>query len=331
MSTLPNIRFGESQHQLPRIGLGLAALGRPGYINIGHKNDMANDYVVEAMERRTHRMLDLAYEQGIRYIDAARSYGKAEEFLASWLRKHQPSDVFIGSKWGYTYTADWQVDAAQHEIKQHSLDQLNQQWRESSQLLPQLDLYQIHSATLDSGVLDSKPIHERLLALKDQGVMIGLSSSGQDQETVLRRALQLRVGDQYLFDAVQVTYNLMEQSCASVLQACAERGMAVIIKEGLANGRLTVRNDKPDFAAQRQQLDEIAAHYEVGIDALALAFILHQPWAQVVLSGAATQAHLQSNVQAAQLQITEEHLQQLGALATSPAAYWSQRDQLHWN
>lgn len=42
-----------------------------------------------------------------RYYDAARSYGRAEEFLAGWLdsRGITPGQVLVGSKWGYTYTA----------------------------------------------------------------------------------------------------------------------------------------------------------------------------------------------------------------------------------
>jgi hypothetical protein len=45
-----------------------------------------------------------------RYFDAARSYGRAEEFLGGWLaaRGIGPQEVVVGSKWGYVYTANWQ-------------------------------------------------------------------------------------------------------------------------------------------------------------------------------------------------------------------------------
>ena len=68
------------------IGLGLAALGRPGYINLGRDEDLGADRCVRALERRTHEVLDAAHAVGVRYFDAARSYGRAEEFLGSWLR-----------------------------------------------------------------------------------------------------------------------------------------------------------------------------------------------------------------------------------------------------
>ena len=67
------------------IGLGLAALGRPGYINLGHGDDLGADRSPEAMERGAHAVLDAALSLGVRYLDAARSYGRAEDFLGSWL------------------------------------------------------------------------------------------------------------------------------------------------------------------------------------------------------------------------------------------------------
>jgi aryl-alcohol dehydrogenase-like predicted oxidoreductase len=67
-----------------KIGLGLAALGRPGYINLGHAVDLNHNYDQESMESHAHQIMELAYNKGIRYFDAARSYGKAEEFLANW-------------------------------------------------------------------------------------------------------------------------------------------------------------------------------------------------------------------------------------------------------
>jgi len=103
--------LGETQLQVSPLGLGLAALGRPGYINLGHAGDLHGDYAVEDMQANAHAVLDAAYQAGVRYFDAARSYGKAEVFLGSWLRSREipPESVTVASKWGYTYTAAWQV------------------------------------------------------------------------------------------------------------------------------------------------------------------------------------------------------------------------------
>ena len=95
----------------PPLGLGLAALGRPGYINIGHDADIKGKSVDE-MRAHAHETLDAAWAMGVRYFDCARSYGASEEFLSSWLQSRNiPHDkIVVGSKWGYTYTADWRVD-----------------------------------------------------------------------------------------------------------------------------------------------------------------------------------------------------------------------------
>ena len=146
--------LGQSGLRVTEMGLGLAALGRPGYINLNHAADLNTDYDVDTMRQQTHDVLHAAFAAGIRYFDAARSYGKAEQFLRSWLDSADLKNehVTVGSKWGYTYTADWQVDADTHEVKEHSLRVLNTQWQESQHNLGEhLNLYQIHSATLSSG------------------------------------------------------------------------------------------------------------------------------------------------------------------------------------
>jgi aryl-alcohol dehydrogenase-like predicted oxidoreductase len=53
----------------------LAALGCPGYINLGHGEDYQDRRTVEEMEQRAFEVLDAAWDAGVRYFDAARSYG----------------------------------------------------------------------------------------------------------------------------------------------------------------------------------------------------------------------------------------------------------------
>jgi aryl-alcohol dehydrogenase-like predicted oxidoreductase len=312
-------------------GLGLAAVGRPGYINLGRAEDLPADRSVEAMRSRAHALLDAAYAAGVRYFDAARSYGRAEEFLGEWLRSHPDvDDVAVGSKWGYTYTADWQVDADVHEVKDHSIGVFTRQISETRSLLgDRLNLYQIHSVTPGSPALTDQGLHRRLAALAAQGVRIGLSTSGPAQGEAIRAALGITVGGTRLFECVQATYNLLETSAGPALAEAHEAGWTVIIKEGLANGRLTGAH----LAEQGQDdsvVAEVALKAAASVDAVALAAIAAQPWVDVVLSGAATVPQLASNLTAAQVDVTPDQLEQLAALAMRPQDYWTQRSQMAW-
>lgn len=329
-----NRALGTTNRTVSPIGLGLAALGRPGYINLGHGNDLEGRRSVAALEAHTHAVLDAAWEAGIRYFDAARSYGRAESFLRSWLdaRSLAPTDATIGSKWGYTYTADWSVDAEVHEVKDHSVEVFERQWQETNARLgPHLDLYQIHSATLKTGVLDDAAVHEALYRIKhEHGVALGLSLSGPRQAQTLERALQVAVNGTLLFDAVQATYNVLEPSAGPMLQRAHEAGLGVIIKEAVANGRLTPRNENESFADARTVLDEQAARLHTTIDALALAAVVHEPWVDVVLSGAARKDHLASNIAALSVDYDAEAKAALQTLTEEPSTYWSTRSALSW-
>jgi aryl-alcohol dehydrogenase-like predicted oxidoreductase len=312
------------------VGLGLAALGRPAYIDLGRPADLGPDRGIEALERRCHEVLDAAYAAGIRYLDAARSYGRAEEFLASWLRKRGlvPSDLTIGSKWGYTYVGDWRMDAETQEVKDHSLAALTRQTAETRTLLgDHLDLYQIHSATLDSGVLEDQAVLAELTRLHEEGLVIGLSSSGPAQAATIRRALELTTAGAVPFACVQATWNLLEPSAGPALAEAGSAGWGVIIKEAVANGRLTPHG----HGKEKDTLVRIAANHDVGVDAVALAAVLANPWADVVLSGAVTPAQLQSNIAATRLQLDPAELEELTTLAEPPTRYWQERATLPWD
>ena len=325
---MPNL--GATRLSVTRIGLGLAALGRPGYINIGHGDDLKRNYDIDAMTRRAHDVLDAAWALGIRYFDVARSYGRAEAFLGSWLRSRvKPGDVTVGSKWGYTYTADWRVDADAHEVKSHTKEVLLKQWSESTATLGSyLDLYQIHSVTLESGVLSNGDVLCALGKLKEEGVHIGLTLSGSNQGSVLERAVEIEIDGVRLFETVQATWNVLEPSAGANLAAAKELGLGVIVKEALANGRLTHRGGDNEG---QSLLKSEAARFGTTVDAVALAAVLNQPWVDVVLSGAATVDQLRSNVGALDVEWSAETANRLAGLAESPQRYWKMRSELPWN
>jgi aryl-alcohol dehydrogenase-like predicted oxidoreductase len=322
--------LGRTGPVLSGFGLGLAALGRPAYITVGHAGDLPQGRSVEAMEAHAHRVLDHAFARGVRYFDAARSYGRAEVFLRSWVdsRGIRPGEIAIGSKWGYRYTGEWQVDGRVQEVKDHGVSMLSAQSAESMSILgPYLNLYQIHSAAAETRVLENEQVIGQLLRLRERGLFLGVTVTGTTQLETLRRAVDLRFDGAPLFSAVQATWNLMERSAEPGLREAHDAGLAVLVKEPLANGRLTPRGDAGKAGPLRAVADRLGA----SADAVALAFVAKEPWADVVLLGAATEEQVESNLRAREVKLDAEDLRLLDGMLVSAQEYWSHRARMAWN
>lgn len=156
-------------------------------------------------------------------------------------------------------------------------------------------------------------MHRQLAGL---GVPIGLSLSGPRQADTLGKALTVEVDGTLLFSAVQATWNLLETSVGPALAEAHAAGWTVIVKEALANGRLAVPGPMTASLGERP-------------DVTALGVALAQPWADVVLSGAATVAQLGSNLQALEV-TTPVDPDRLASLAGDPQTYWDQRAAMPW-
>jgi aryl-alcohol dehydrogenase-like predicted oxidoreductase len=325
MTTRP---LGTTGLSVSPIGLGLAAVGRPAYINLGRSEDLPSARSVDVLRRRTHELLGAAIAAGVRYVDTARSYGLAESFLGSWLDGLAPDAPVptVGSKWGYTYVGGWRMNIDVHEVKDHSLAAFRRQLAESRAILGRhLRLYQVHSATLESGILDDRDVLSALAELTGEGIAVGMSVSGPRQGDVIRRALGVRVDGMNPFSTVQATWNLLEQSAEPALAEVHDAGWGVIVKEALANGRLAGRDDGlvALAAAARQR--------GVGADAVAIAAVLAQPWVDVVLSGAATVDQLASNLGALDVGLSAVEIEDLASLREPAEAYWAARSRMAWS
>ncbi|MFC5951603.1 aldo/keto reductase [Pseudonocardia lutea] len=334
-----------------RIGIGLAAVGRPAYITAGRDRDLGDARDVEALRERTWAVLDAAYAAGIRYVDAARSYGRAEEFLAGWLAARPGTgDVEIGSKWGYRYVGEWRLDGVPvvdpassvsgpvvdsassgsrvHEVKDHSVEAFAEQSAESLALLGgRLAVYHVHSATLDTGALDDAELHRAMADLREHGIRVGISTSGPRQAEAVRRALEVDVDGEPLFTSFQSTWNVLEPSVGPALAEAADAGAKVIVKEALANGRLAPGGAT---ASRDDRIASLADELGTSVDRLAIAAVLAEPWAGIVLSGAVDPAQLASNVAATGLEIPAEVEDELLDLAEPAEQYWAARAHRPW-
>lgn len=319
-----------------RLGLGLAALGRPGYVTLNHALDLSGGYNQSTMESHAHDVLNAGFDAGIHYIDAARSYGRAEDFVASWLRKRgiKPGEIVVASKWGYTYTAGWSTSATQHEVKDHSLAAFERQLAESVERLGgYLSLYQIHSVTAESKTLEDDALMNAIARLRERGIRPGLSVSGAGQDVAIRRSLDVRRDGERVFDSVQATWNLLERGAESALKDAHDAGMRVVVKESLANGRLTQANRSDDALLSRPiaRIRELAESRGTNIETLALAAALAQPWANIVLSGAATVGQIPSTVAALDLAYDTELDARLRSVSVTSEEYWRARSSFKWN
>jgi hypothetical protein len=130
----------------------------------------------------------------------------------------------------------------------------------------------VHSVTHDSPVLDDDPLIDALAELRAAGTAVGLTLSGPRQAEVLERALDVGCDGARLFATVQATWNVLEPSAGEMLAAAHTEGLGVIIKEGVANGRLAPRTQDREV---RAILEPIAQRAEVSLDAVALARSWH--------------------------------------------------------
>lgn len=314
-----------------KIGLGLAALGRPEYINI--RTDASIDKSEEAFKNNAFSVLDEAYRFGVRYFDTAPSYGKGEAYLEEWHAVNTYSDVILGTKWGYTYMANWELGyQGKHEVKEHSLEKLDEQWQVSKAMLPNLKYYQVHSATFESGVLENQGVLNQLHNIKKEtGLHIGMTTSGANQKEVIEAALKVNINGDQLFDSFQVTYNVFEQSTFSVLKDVLSKGKKVIIKEALANGRVFKNEKFRHYTEVYQVLEQLSNKHRVGIDAIALRFVMEGLQPTYVLSGASDSSQLKENLSALNFELNSEEIKSLKALEVSPELYWNERSALNWD
>jgi aryl-alcohol dehydrogenase-like predicted oxidoreductase len=240
------------------------------------------------------------------------------------MRNPSRATLTVGSKWGYSYVGSWRLDAPVHEVKDLSLENLQRQAGESRSLLGDwLRLYEIHSATLESGVLDDARVLDELTRLRDEGLVIGLTVTGAGQSAVIRRALDVNAARGPLFQVVQATWNLLEPSAGPALAEAHVLGLGVIVKEAVANGRLTHRHQTIDTTP----LAHYAAAHHTSVDVVAIAAAISNPWVDVVLSGAVTVEQLSSNLRALDFAQT---LDEIPDVAEPPEEYWNRRRTLPW-
>jgi len=240
------------------------------------------------------RVLRRAVELGVNLIDTADSYGPfvAEQLIREALHPY-PEDLVIATKAGLTRHGPgiWKPVGRPEYLRQQcelSLRHLG---------LERIELYQLHR--IDPQVPLAEQVGE-LKALQDEGKIhhIGLSEVSVEELEEARRTAEIV--------SVQNLYNLVKRDAEPLLEHCERQGIAFIPWFPLATGQL---------AASGGPLDRIAEELGASPAQLALAWLLRRSPVMLPIPGTASVAHLEENLRAAEIELTDEQFETLSAAA----------------
>ena len=265
--------------EVRRLGFGAMRITGPGVV--GWPEDWENALAV----------LRRAVELGVNLIDTADSYGpEVSELLIAEALHPYPSGLVIASKGGLVHTEKgrWPVDGSPEHLREAceaSLRRLR---------LERVDLYQLHRPDPEVPLEDSVG---ELARLRQEGKIrhVGLSNVSVEQ---LARAQAL-----VPIASVQNRYSLAERKYEDVLEACERQGIAFLPWYPLAVGELAL----PGGALGRVASARGATPAQV-----ALAWLLARSPVVCPIPGTASLRHLEENVAAASLELTDQELGALG-------------------
>ncbi|MFE0420329.1 aldo/keto reductase [Streptomyces tendae] len=254
------------------------------------------------------RVVRRAVELGVQLFDTANSYGPyiSEEILREAIHPY-PEDVLIATKAGLTRNGPdvikqgdelvrlgpkaWPPVGRPEYLRQEALMSLRRLG------LDQIDLFQLHR-------VDPKvPLEEQVGELKnlqDEGKIVAI---GLSQVTVEQIEQARRIAD---IATVQNRYNVADRSSTDVLDHCTRHGIGFIPWAPVAAGRL---------ARPGGPLDHIAAAHHSTPSNVALSWLLQRSDVVLPIPGTSKVAHLEENLAASRLRLSEAELAELDAAA----------------
>ena len=245
------------------------------------------------------RALRRAVELGVNLIDTADSYGPQvnEEQIAEALYPY-PKDLVIATKGGLTRSGpgEWKR-CGRPEHLEHACEGSLRRLK-----VDRIDIYQLHA--IDSEV----PLEDQvgtLRKLRDAGKIRFAALSNVDLEQLRRAEAIVEIV------SVQNHYNVGNRDSEPVLHYCEGNGMAFLPYFPLDGGDLhTVEVLKP-----------IAAAHDATIWQIGLAWLLAHSPAMLPIPGTSSVEHLEENVAASHLKLSDDEMTTLDRLAAAPAAH----------
>ncbi|HMH01162.1 MAG TPA: aldo/keto reductase [Terriglobales bacterium] len=236
-------------------------------------------------------VLRRAVELDVNFIDTADSYGPHvnEELIAEALFPY-PSGLVVATKGGWNRPGpnQWTHDASPSHLRaavEGSLKRLR---------LDRIDVYQLHTP---DPVVSFEASVETLAELRNEGKirLIGLSNVTQEHIERARKIVPIA--------SVQNRYSFADREWDYVVDYCQSNRIAFIPWFPLAAGRVA-----------GEVLDRIARTHGASRTQIALTWLLRRSPIMLPIPGTSSVEHLEQNVAAASLRLTEEEYQQLSGV-----------------
>jgi pyridoxine 4-dehydrogenase len=244
---------------------------------------------------RVAQVLKRLPELGVDFIDTADSYGPeySEQYIADALAPYD--GIVVATKGGFTRHGPgiWEQLGRREYLRQCALLSLRRLGAE------RIDLWQLHR--IDARTDRAEQFGE-MKALQDEGLVrhLGLSEVSVDEIKAAQEVFEVTT--------VQNLYNLSNRQSEDVLRYCEEQGIGFIPWFPLAAGELA----KPGGA-----VDEIAREHDATAGQVALAWLLAKSEVMLPIPGTSSVEHLEENVAAAELSLSDEELATLDAASSS--------------
>ncbi|WP_135805817.1 aldo/keto reductase [Halorussus marinus] len=258
--------------------LGFGAMRLTGDDIIGRPDD----------EAEARAVLERAVEFGVDFVDTADSYGPgvSERIIGETL---SPDDAVVATKAGLLRNRDgeWLPHGGPDFVRNQvlcSLDRLG---------VDTIDLYQLHTPDVDGPFED---VVQTFAELKDDGLVehVGLSNVDVEQLDRARDVVDVAT--------VQNEYNVGNREHEDVLEACEEADIGFIPYFPIGGG---------DLGEKADVLEDVAGDREATARQVALSWLLHHSDVTIPIPGTSSVEHLEENVGAADVELSEDELARL--------------------
>jgi len=209
--------LGTTGLEVTPIGFGAFKIGRNQGIKYGSDYDLPT-------ESRARELIDEVLDLGIRYIDTAPAYGTSEARIGQALAGRHEA-CLVSTKVGETFCEGESRYDFSAEATRQSVDRSRERLGRDV-----LDLVLVHSDGNDLSIQEQTDVVGTLQQLKAEGTIRAIGFSGKTVEGA-RRALAWA-------GVLMVEYHVEDPSHGEVMHEARQRGVGVIVKKGLASGRL---------------------------------------------------------------------------------------------